>query len=125
MKWMRYTALGIGTAFGLLYLTVGVLSLLFEAEPSLPSFSDWMILLFGPLSLILATAVALKYERIGGWWLLTGGVIIAVLFGIRLFETPLRLLVAFLVYPFPMLIAGKLWLIHAFKSGGGRSPNRS
>ena len=125
MKWMRYTALGIGTAFGLLYLTVAVLALLFGTEPSLPSFSDWMILLFGPLSLILATAVALKYERIGGWRLLTGGVIIAILFGSRLFETPLRLLVTFLAYPFPMLIAGKLWLIHAFKSGGGRSPNRS
>ena len=125
MKWMRYTALGIGTAFGLLYLTVGVLSLLFEAEPSLPSFSDWMILLFGPLSLILATAVALRYERIGGWWLLTGGVIIATLFGIRLFETPLRLLVTFLVHPFPMLLAGSLWLTRVFEIGGGRRPSHS
>lgn len=121
---MRYTALGIGIGFGLLYLTVGILGLLFEAEPSLPSFSDWVILLFGPFSLIIATGVAWKYERVGGWWLLTGGVIIAILFGIRLFETPLRLLVTFLVYPSPMLIAGSLWLIRAFKIGG-RSPDRS
>jgi uncharacterized membrane protein HdeD (DUF308 family) len=120
---MRYTALGIGTAFGLLYLTVGVLSLLFETEPSLPSLSDWVILLSGPFSLIVATGVAWKYEQVGGWWLLTGGVTIAILFGIRLFETPMRLLVTFLVYPLPMLIAGKLWLIHAFKSRGGRNPS--
>jgi len=125
MKWMRYTALGIGIAFGLLYLTVGILDLLFETEPSLPSLSDWVILLCGPLSLILATAVALKYERIGGWWLLTGGGIIAILFGIRLFETPLRLLVTFLVYPFPMLLAGSLWLTRVFKIGGGRRPSHS
>jgi len=125
MKWMRYTALGIGIAFGLLYLTVGVLSLLFEPEPSLPNLSDWIILLFGPFSLIVATCIAWKYERIGGWWLLIGGVIIAILFGIRLFETPLRLFVTFLVYPFPMLIAGLSWLIHASKIGGGRSPSHS
>jgi len=56
---------------------------------------------------------------------LTGGIIIAILFGIRLFETPLRLLVTFLAYPFPMLLAGSLWLIRAFKLGGSKSPSRS
>ena len=66
MKWMRYTAFGIGVAFGVLYLTVGILSLLFEAEPSSPSLSDWIILLFGPFSLIVATCIAWEYERIGG-----------------------------------------------------------
>jgi len=124
MRWVRWTALGIGMAFGSLFLVAGILSLVFDAEAGPPSPSDWVILLFGPVSLIAATCIAWKYERIGGLWLLIGGIIVAILFGIRLFETPLRLLVTFLVYPFPMLIAGLLWLIHAFEIGDGKSPSR-
>jgi len=56
VRWLRYTALGIGIAFGLLYLTVGILSLLFETEPSVPRLSDRIILLFGPFSLIIPPA---------------------------------------------------------------------
>jgi uncharacterized membrane protein HdeD (DUF308 family) len=115
MKWMRYTALGIGIAFGLLFLTLFIGEALL-GEPSVPSPSDIVIMLLGPFSLIVATCVAWKYERIGGWWLIIGGIVTTILFSVRLFNTPLRLLATFPTIPFPMLLAGSLWLTHAFKS---------
>lgn len=71
------------------------------------------ILLCGPVSLIAATAVAWKSERIGGFWLVLGGVVNVALAAIW------RDLMAFpVVSAVPMLLAGSLWLLYAFK---GRS----
>lgn len=62
MNWMRYTALGIGVAFGLLFLTFA----LGEGFKGIPNPQDCVLLLFGPISMIAATTVALNHERIGG-----------------------------------------------------------
>jgi len=113
-KWIRYSAFGIGIVFGLLYLTAGIFNLFWEMELNTLRISDWIILIFGPLSLIVMTCIAGRFERVSGWWLLVSSIITAVLFSIRLWETPLRLLITFLVYPFPMFIAGLLWLIDSY-----------
>ena len=111
MNWMRYTALGIGIAFGLLFVTFAI----GEGFKGIPSPQDCVLLLFGPISLIAATAVAWNHERIGGWWLIIGGIVIGILFTIRLIDRPVNLLWTFLAYPLPMLVAGALWVLHAAK----------
>jgi len=113
---MRYTALGIGIAFSLLFLTFGIGEGISEGFEGIPSLQDCVIFLFGPISMIAATATAWKHERIGGWWLIVGGIITGILFTIRLIDTPMRLLATSLVYPLPMLVAGALWVLHAAKS---------
>ncbi len=111
MKWMRYSALGIGIAFGLLFLIFA----LGEGFKGIPNLQDCILLLFGPISMIVATAVAWKHERIGGWWLITGGIIAGILFTARLIDQPTNLLWTFLAYPLPMLVAGVLWVLHEAK----------
>jgi len=111
VKWMRYTALGIGIAFGLLFLTFA----LGEGFRSIPNLQDCILLLFSPASMIVATAVAWKHERIGGWWLITGGIITGTLFTARLIDQPTNLLWTFLAYPLPMLVARVLWVLHKAK----------
>lgn len=69
MIWMRYTALGIGIAFGLLFLTFAIGEGLSEGFGGIPNPEDCALFLFGPISMIAATAVAWRRERIGGWWL--------------------------------------------------------
>jgi len=69
--------------------------------------------LFGPISLIAATAVTWKYEQIGGWWLIAGGIVTGVLFTIRLIDRPMNLLWILFIYPLPMLVARVLWVLHA------------
>ena len=118
MNWMRYTALGIGIAFGLLFLTFGIS----EGFGGIPSPEDCILLLFGPVSMIIATAVAWKHERIGGWWLIIGGIVTGILFSIRLIDNPIHLLLTFLIYPVPMLIAGILWVLHATKAAKEAKP---
>ena len=61
MKWMRYTALGIGIAFGLLFLTFGIGEGISEGFGGIPDAQDCVLLLFGPISMIAATAVAWKH----------------------------------------------------------------
>ncbi|MBE9513580.1 MAG: hypothetical protein IMY83_00920 [Chloroflexi bacterium] len=73
------------------------------------------VLLLGPVSLIAATAVAWKHERLDGWWLVAGGVSTAVLFMVDLADRPMEFLWILLVCPLPMLVAGVLWLCHAAK----------
>jgi len=73
---MRYSALGIGIALGLLFLTFAF----GEGFRSIPNLQDCILLLFGPVSMIAATTVAWKHERIGGWWLITGGIIAGTIF---------------------------------------------
>ena len=111
MNWMRYTALGIGIAFGLLFVTFAI----GEGFKGIPSPQDCILLLFGPISMLAATAVAWNHERIGGWWLIIGGIIIGILFTIRLIDEPTNLLSTSLVYPLPMLAAGVLWVLHTKK----------
>jgi len=111
VKWMRYSALGIGIAFGLLFLTFAF----GEGFRSIPNLQDCILLLFGPVSMIAATTVAWKHERIGGWWLITGGIITGTIFTARLIDRPTNLLWTLLVYPLPMLLAGVLWVLHEAK----------
>ena len=115
MNWMRYTALGIGIAFGLLFLTFAIGEGISEGFGGIPSPKDCVAMLFGPISMIIATAVAWKRERIGGWWLIIGGIVTGILFSIRLIDRPMNLLVTSLVYPLPMLVAGVLWVLHTAK----------
>ena len=112
---MRYTALGIGVAFGLLFLVIGIGSAIIEGFV-IPGPQDCVIFLFGLISMIAATATAWKHERISGWWLIAGGIVIGILFTIRLVDRPMNLLWTSLVYPLPMLVAGVLWVLHAAKS---------
>jgi len=115
MNWMRYTALGIGIAFGLLFLAFAISEGLSGDLGGIPSPKDCALLLFGPISLIAATAVAWRHERVGGWWLIIGGIITVILFTINLIDRPMNLLRVFLVYPLPMLVAGVLWVLHIAK----------
>ncbi len=73
MNWMRYTALRIGIALGLLFLTFALGEGVSRDFGGIPSPNDCILLLFGPISMIAATAVAWNHERIGGWWLIIGG----------------------------------------------------
>jgi len=115
MYWMRYTALGIGVAFGILFLAFAIGEGLSGDFGSTPGLKDCVLLTFGPISMIAATAVAWKHQRLGGWWLITGGIVTGVLFTISLIAKPMNLLWTFLVYPLPMLVAGALWVFHAKK----------
>lgn len=67
MKWMRYTGLGIGVAFGVLFLTFAIGEGLSGDFGGIPGPRDSVLLLFGPTSLIAATAVAWKHAQTGGW----------------------------------------------------------
>ena len=116
MNWMRYTALGIGAAFGLLFLVFGIGEGISEGFRNLPSSYESVIMAFGPVSMIAATGVAWKRERLRGWWLSVGGIVTAVLFTIKLIDSPMQLLLTSLVYPLPMLVAGALWVLHAAKA---------
>lgn len=115
MNWMRYTALGIGIAFGILFLTFAIGEVLSGGFRGIPGPRDCVLSLFGPISMIAATAVAWNHQRIGGWWLITGGIVTGILFTISLIARPLNLLWTLLVYPVPMLVAGALWVLHAKK----------
>jgi len=115
MNWMRRTALGIGIAFGLLFLTIGIGEGISEGFGDIPEPEDCVIFLFGPISMIVATAVAWGHERIGGWWLITGGIVIGILFTIRLIDSPMNLLRTLLILSLPMLVAGALWVLHTKK----------
>jgi len=116
MNWMRYTALGIGAAFGLFFLIFGIGEGISEGFGGIPSPHESVIMVFGPISMIAATGVAWWHERIGGWWLIGGGIVIAVLFTIKLIDSLMQLLLTSLIYPVPMLIAGILWVLHTAKA---------
>lgn len=116
MKWMRYTALGIGIAFGVLFLTFAIGKGISGDFGGIPDPKDSALLACGPISLFAATAVAWWHERTGGWWLIAGGIVTGTLFAIRLIDSPISLSWTFLVYSLPMLVAGILWVLHAAKS---------
>jgi len=113
---MRYVALGIGIAFGLLFLVFAFGEGFGEYFSGAIGLRDYVLLACGPVSMILATAIAFKFERIGGWWLVIAGIISTVLFTFELFDVFRMLLITLLVYPVPMVIAGFLFLIHDVKT---------
>ncbi|MCD6567958.1 MAG: hypothetical protein J7K94_04390 [Dehalococcoidia bacterium] len=119
MNWMRYTALGIGIAFGLLFLVFAFGEGFGEYFSGATGLRDYILLACGPISMILATLVAIKRERIGGWWLVIAGIISTVLFTFELFDVPETLLITLLIYPVPMVVAGFLFLIHDVKTAEG------
>lgn len=62
---MRYTAAALGIAFGALFLTFAIGEGLSGDLGVIPGPRDCVVLL-GPVSLIAASAVAWKHERLGG-----------------------------------------------------------
>jgi hypothetical protein len=116
VNFMRRTGLGIGIAFGIFFLTFAIGEGISGDFGGVPGPRDSIPLICGPISLIAATAVAWKHERLGGWWLIVGGIIAGILFTVRPMDRPMNLLWIFLIYPLPMLVAGVLWVLHAAKS---------
>lgn len=119
MNWMRYAALGLGVVFGLLFLIFAFGEGFGEYFSGATGLRDYILLACGPVSMILATLVAIKRERIGGWWLVVAGIVSTVLFTFELFDMPQTLILTLLVYPVPMVVAGFLFLLHEVKSSGG------
>lgn len=119
MKWMRYTAFGIGIAFGSVFL-------LFNLEgpfDHVPGFWETLPLLTGPVTLLLASLVGLKFEKVAGWLLVAGAAATAFLFTTREVRgaggAP-QVAVIVVVFCLPMLCSGVLWLAHAdFKPRDG------
>lgn len=109
MKWLRFGALVMGFLFGTIFL----IFIIGKGFDGIPGLYDALLLLFGPVTMILGTIIALKWEIVGGIWLIIGAVITSILFGIKLYERPMNLVITSLVYPIPMLIAGILWLAHS------------
>ena len=116
MNCTRYTALGIGVAFSSFFLTFAIGEGLSGDFGGIPGARDSITMVCGPISMIAATAVAWKHERIGGWWLIVGGIVTTILFTIDLINRPMNLLRTLLIIPLPMLVAGVLWVLHATKS---------
>jgi uncharacterized membrane protein HdeD (DUF308 family) len=108
MNWMRYLAIGIGVVFGVLYVVFGVA----PAQRAI-SFSDLLLIFCVPVSLVLATVVGLKFERLAGWWQIAAAVAAAVQLAIRKHGDPVAMLAAIALLCLPMVCAGLLWLSHA------------
>jgi len=72
MNWMRYTALGIGVALRVLFLTFAVGEGISGDFEGIPNPGDSVLLACGPISMIAATAVAWWHEHTGGWWVVVG-----------------------------------------------------
>ncbi len=112
MRNMRTGALVIGILFGFVNLISFIGETWEHRDHALQELgmSDAVLLIAGPFTLILATFVGLKHERFAGYWLMTGGVITAALFAVRLTNTPGSLFIALLILVMPMLIEGWCWL---------------
>ena len=115
MKWTRYAAFAVGVLSGLVFL------LLLETPPTWSmDFWEAVTLLTGPVTLIVASLVGLKFEKVAGWWLLAGAAATAILLVVQLkpwqpgLSTMLLLPAIFCT---PMLFSGLLWLVHARAHG--------
>jgi len=132
MRWARITAVVIGIAgSGVAFLATNWWFFA-TGESSMTrqeAIFYYGVLLCGPLSLIAATAVAWKFERMGGYWLVLGGVVYVELnvmwqrelasrkFFSAPFKTASTQALAFqIVSAVPMLPAGSLWLLYASKA---------
>jgi hypothetical protein len=91
MNWMRYTALGIGIAFGVLFLTFAIGGGISGDFGDIPDPGHSVLLACGPIPLITAADVAWWHERVGGLWLIVGGTVTGTLFAIRLVDSPIKL----------------------------------
>jgi len=124
MRRIRIGATLIGIMFGLIYGAFGVFAMLVNSIGGGISYQahgfaglrfQYLLLLFSPFSLIAATMVAWKYERIAGWWLTIGAVTVAILS--RFLVSPevagMSAASAAAVCSLPMLVAGSLWLLDA------------
>ncbi len=118
---MRTGAILIGVIFGGLFLFFFIAESYADRGAGLANLriSDALLLIAGPISFVCATLLGLKFERPAGYWLVTGGLVTAVLLAIRLSERLGEFLVMGLIIVIPMLIEGGLWLKHA----GSRAPH--
>lgn len=112
MKWMRYTAFGLGMAFGSVFLLFN----LGTPIDHFPGLWESLPLLTGPVTLFFASVIGLKFEKTAGWWLITGAAATAFLFTARrahdIGDAP-RVAAIIAVFCLPMLCSGILWLAHA------------
>ena len=112
MKWTRYAAFAIGFVFGSVFLFFNLATPL----QRIPGFWETLTLLTGPVTLLVASVVGLWFEKLAGWWLLTGAAATAVLFvALRAHagSDPQKLVVIVAIFCLPMLCSGLLWLAHA------------
>src|SRR5690242_8540098 len=79
VKWMRYTAFGLGMAFGSVFLLFN----LGTPIDHFPGLWESLPLLTGPVTLFFASVIGLKFEKTAGWWLITGAAATAFLFTAR------------------------------------------
>ena len=110
MKWSRYAAFAIGILTGTVFLFY------LEMPPNRPDTWEAMTLLSGPVTLVVASVVGLKFEKLAGWWLLAGALVTAVLLCIQLVPWHpglAALLIVPAIFCMPMLFSGLLWLSHA------------
>lgn len=117
MKWTRYAAFIIG-------LLSGAVFLFYVLTPPNWSGDLWevMTVLAGPVTLVVASLVGLKFEKVAGWWLLAGAAVTATLICKQLVPWHpgiTALIVVPGIFCVPMLFSGLLWLVHA----NARGPN--
>ncbi len=114
MKWMRYAAFAIGFLFGSVFLLFN----LGGQMQKRPTLWETLLLLTGPVSLLLASLIGLKFEKVAGWWLLVGAAATAVLFIARqslAWPEVQRLVTIIAIFCLPMLCSGLLYLTHAYE----------
>jgi hypothetical protein len=107
MKWVRLIALTIGITFGLIYLISFLLDFFNGLIPI--RLSNIIFLFFGPIMILTGALIALKFERIGGWILIIGGIINLLWIGSMLTSSDFLFSALFLVIP--MFIIGGLHLL--------------
>ncbi len=112
MKWMRYAAFLIGVLFGSAFLIFNLSGPIQQR----PTLWDTLPLLTGPVTLLAASLLGLKFETVAGWWLILGAAATAVLFVTRqslAWSEVQRLVVIVAIFCLPMLSSGLLWLSYA------------
>lgn len=111
MKWTRFAAFAIGLLAGAGFLAY------VESPPNwFPGWWEVLTLLTGPLTLLAASFVGLKFERLAGWWLLSGAAATAALLVMQLAPWQpgvLALVLVPVIFCSPMVFSGLLWLAHA------------
>lgn len=117
MKWTRYAAFTIGLISGAAFLAY------VESPPNWhPDRWETITLLAGPVTLVVASLVGLKYEKLAGWWLLSGAAATAALLLMQLVPWDpgvIALVLVPVIFCSPMVFSGILWLAYA----DGREPD--
>lgn len=75
MKWMRNSAAVIGLLFGCFVIFMNVADAGPRQHPV--TLAEVVIMFAGPVSLIVASLVGLKFARVAGWWLIAGALLVA------------------------------------------------